>query len=384
MSTTPSTPAPTESGGRLRVGVVGLGWAGEQHLNAYAARDDVEVVGMAGLEADRLAALQEQHGFRIAVADWRELVASGEIDAVSVAVPTFLHAPISIGALDAGLHVLSEKPMARDAREADEMVAAARRAGRVLQVAFNYRHRGDISSLAEEVGELGRVYHARGSWMRRSGIPTLGSWFTNREMAGGGPLIDLGVHVLDALLWLSGEPKVVSASAVTHAELGPRGLGGSGGGKSGGGSAYEVEDLATALLRLEDGGSIALETSWATHRPDGDEFALTLYGTEGGAAIRVVDYAPETDVEIFAGPGGTAEVTGPDGVTDRVLPGRAGTGHQGVIDEFVAAVADPSSWARHDGAVAAERARVIEACYLSAQRGTEVALSELTTAKENR
>lgn len=361
--TTPSTPA------RLRVGVIGLGWAGQQHLEAYAARDDVDVVGIAGLEVDLREELAERFDVPLALADWAQLIAEGDLDAVSIALPTFLHAPVAIAALDAGVHVLSEKPMARDAAEAEEMVAAARRAERVLHVAFNQRHRGDIAVLRSQVekGALGRIYHARTWWLRRAGIPMLGSWFTNQQMAGGGPLIDLGVHVLDATLQLMGEPRVVAVSAVTHAELGPLGLGGGGTGKQAVGSAYEVEDLATVLLRLEGGGSISIEASWATHRPQGDELGITLYGTDGGADVTIVDYAPST-VRFFG--------TAPDGVGDLDLSPIEATGHVTVVDEFLAAVADPASWAEHDGSLGAERTRIIDAAYRSASTGAEVRLDD--------
>ncbi len=360
MSTTATRPP-------LRVGVIGLGWAGQQHLDAYAARDDVDVVGIAGLETDLRATLAEKYDVRIAVDDWRTLIDSGEIDAVSVAVPTFLHAPISIAALDAGLHVLTEKPMARDGAEADAMVDAARAAGRVLQVAFNQRHRGDLAAVRDTVdaGKLGRVYHARVSWLRRAGIPTLGSWFTNREMAGGGPLVDLGVHILDATLRIMGEPRVLTVSAVTHAELGTRGLGGSGSDKTGSGSAYEVEDLATVLMRLEGGGSLVLESSWATHRPQGDEIALTLYGTDGGADVSIVDYAVSTGRYFGLAPDGADDV--------EILPGDSG-GHVVVVDEFVSAIADPTTWADHDGSLGASRAHIIDAAYRSAALGAEIRL----------
>ncbi|WP_420111415.1 Gfo/Idh/MocA family protein [Pseudactinotalea sp.] len=353
----------------LRVGVVGVGWAGQQHLDRYLARPDVEIVGIAGMEAEVLAALAAEHDIPLAVPDWQTLLEQGELDAISVAVPTFLHAPIAIAALDAGVHVLSEKPMARTAEEANAMVAAARRAGRVLQVAFNQRHRGDLAALAEQVasGALGRVYHARASWLRRAGIPTLGSWFTNREMAGGGPLIDLGVHVLDATLRIMGEPRVLTVSAVTHSELGPRGLGGSGSDKQAVGSAYEVEDFATVLLRLEGGASITLESSWATHRPSGDEIALTLYGTDGGADVSVVDYAL-TPGRYFG--------TAPDGEADLELEPLQSGGHAQVVDEFLDAIADPASWAEHDGSLGASRTRIIDAAYRSAEAGTEVKLDD--------
>ena len=352
----------------LRAGVVGLGWAGQQHMAAYDALPGVELVAIAGMEDGPRAELGEQYGIDRLHRDWKDLVAEGDLDVVSVAVPTFLHAPIAVGALDAGIHVLSEKPIARTAAEAQTMVDAAHRAGRVLEVAFNHRRRGDIEALkaAVESGQIGRPYHARAIWLRRAGIPALGSWFTNREMAGGGPLIDIGVHVLDYALHLFGEPRVETVSAVTHAELGVRGRGGATASKQHVGSDYEVEDLASLLLRLEGGGSIVIETSWAAYRPAGDEFGITLYGTEGGADLRVVDYAPSGELTIFTGDGEQSE-----DITVTADPGR---GHLAVVETFLEHVADPANWSNWDGSLALDRARVIDAAYESARIGAEVRL----------
>ena len=173
----------------LRVGVVGIGWAGQQHLMAYNGLDGVRIVALAGMEQDLRDSLQAEYSIPNAFADWKDMLEHGGLDAISVAVPTFLHAPIAIAALERGIHVLSEKPIARNAVEGQAMVDAARKAGRVLDVAFNHRRRGDIKALKGVIddGGLGRPYYAKASWLRRSGIPTLGSWFTNPELAGGGP-----------------------------------------------------------------------------------------------------------------------------------------------------------------------------------------------------
>ncbi|XHM09198.1 Gfo/Idh/MocA family oxidoreductase [Leifsonia sp. T36S-04] len=356
----------------LRAGVVGLGWAGQQHMAAYDALPGVELVAIAGMEDGPRAELGEQYGLERLYRDWKDLVADGDLDVVSVAVPTFLHAPIAVGALDAGIHVLSEKPIARTADEAQTMVDAAHRSGRVLEVAFNHRRRGDIEALkaAIDAGQIGRPYHARATWLRRAGIPALGSWFTNREMAGGGPLIDIGVHVLDYALHLFGEPKVEAVSAVTHAELGIRGRGGAAASKQNVGSDYEVEDLASLLLRLEGGGSIVIETSWAAYRPAGDEFGITLYGTEGGADLRVVDYAPSGELTIFTGEGEQSE--------DISVTADPGRGHLAVVETFLEHVGDPANWSNWDGALALDRARVIDAAYESARIGAEVRLFPAT------
>ncbi|BCW64544.1 Gfo/Idh/MocA family oxidoreductase [Arthrobacter sp. StoSoilB22] len=356
----------------LKVGVVGIGWAGQQHLKAYSNIDGVEIVAVAGMEADLLAQLKEEYSIPHAFARWEDMIELEGLDAVSVAVPTFLHAPIAIASLGRGLHVLSEKPLARNAVEGQQMVDAARKAGRVLDVAFNHRRRGDIQALKEviDAGTLGRPYYAKASWLRRQGIPMLGSWFTNPKLAGGGPLADIGVHVLDYSLHLLGEPKVLAVSASTHSELGPRGLGGNARYTASNSShKFEVEDFASAFLRLEGGGTLILEAGWATYRDERDLMDFTVYGTDGGADLRSVGASenPVADVHVFT------EKDGENADFEVVAePGRA---HQAVVDDFIAAVRGGETvWGSHDGSLALSRALVLDACYKSALEQREVVL----------
>ncbi|MGO4432214.1 Gfo/Idh/MocA family protein [Paenarthrobacter sp. RAF9] len=356
----------------LKVGVVGIGWAGQQHLKAYSNIDGIEIVAVAGMEADLLAQLKEEYSIPHAFARWEDMIELEGLDAVSVAVPTFLHAPIAIASLERGLHVLSEKPLARNAVEGQQMVDAARKAGRVLDVAFNHRRRGDIQALKEviDAGTLGRPYYAKASWLRRQGIPMLGSWFTNPELAGGGPLADIGVHVLDYSLHLLGEPKVLAVSASTHSELGPRGLGGNSRYTASNSShKFEVEDFASAFIRLEGGGTLVLEAGWATYRDERDLMDFTVYGTDGGADLRSVGASenPVADVHVFT------EKDGENADFEVVAePGRA---HQAVVDDFIAAVRGGETvWGSHDGSLALSRALVLDACYKSALEQREVVL----------
>lgn len=373
QSPDPQAPAETKTTAPdLRVGVVGIGWAGQQHLKAYSALDGVSIVSVAGMEQDLRDSLQAEYAIPNAFAGWEDMLEHGGLDAVSVAVPTFLHAPIAIAALERGLHVLSEKPIARNAAEGQAMVDAARKAGRVLDVAFNHRRRGDIRALKDVIdgGGLGRPYYAKASWLRRAGIPTLGSWFTNPELAGGGPLADIGVHVLDFALYLLGEPKVVAVSAATHAELGPQGRGGGSRFSAQATShAFDVEDFATALLRLEGGATLLVEASWAAYRETDDQLDFTVYGTDGGAELRVhgAPFPPVGRLRVFADKDGeSADYLPP------VLPGRA---HDAVVEDFVTAVRGGDNvWANHDGSVALYRAQVIDACYQSAREQREVRL----------
>lgn len=357
---------------QLRVGVVGIGWAGQQHLEAYSRIPGVRVVALAAMEAEPLAKLQAEYDVPATYARWEDMLDAGGLDAISVAVPTFLHAPITVAALERGLHVLSEKPLAKDAVEGQAMVDAARRAGRVLDVAFNHRRRGDIGALKTVIdsGEIGRPYYAKAAWLRRKGIPTLGSWFTNPALAGGGPLVDIGVHVLDYSLHLLGEPTVVSVSATTHSELGPRGLGGNGSYRATSTEhRFEVEDFSSAFLRLEGGGALLIEAGWASYRNPDDEINFLVYGTDGGAELRVAgDPMPEAGhLTVYKDTGEAsadyAPVIGPNGM------------HQQVVEDFVSAVCSgPEEWARHDGSVALGRARIIDAAYRSARENREVQL----------
>ncbi len=356
----------------LRVGVVGLGWAGQQHLAAYHSHPDTEIVALAGLEDGPRAKLARKYGIEHAVAEWKDLLTVEDLEAVSVCVPTFLHAPIAIAALKRGLHVLSEKPIALNAPEAERMVRAARKADRVLDVAFNHRQRGDIQKLKALIddGRLGRPYYAKAWWLRRTGIPTIGSWFTRAELAGGGPLVDIGVHLLDYSLFLLGDPEVVAVSASTYDLLATAGFGSNleaakSGAADGDAPHFDVEDLASVFMRLADGGTLLVEASWAAHRRDGDEFGITLYGTDGGAQLIVDRYAPKGDLQLFTDDHGEGLAT--------TVPVKRGRGHRAVIEQFVDKVRG-GDWRRYDGSGAAGLARVVDACYLSAAEQREVRL----------
>jgi predicted dehydrogenase len=356
----------------LRVGVIGVGWAGQQHLDAYDALPGVEIAALAGLEDTVRQELAAEYGIERQVPRWEDLLEQPGLDAVSVCVPTFLHAPITVAAFERGLHVLCEKPIARTVAEAQAMVDAARRAGRVLDIAFNHRRRGDIQTLKGVVdsGRLGHPYYAKAWWLRRSGIPTLGSWFTNSELAGGGPLLDIGIHVLDYSLFLLGHPEVTAVSASTYDLLGTAGWGSDeDSGKTGNGDAsvFDVEDLATVFMRLRDGGTLTVEASWAAHRSAVDEFGITLYGTEGGAELIVRAMEPSGSLRIFSDDAGVPAET--------KLTAPPGLGHRTVVREFVEKVRS-GDWQDADGSGAAQLAHVVEECYRSAREQREVRLVE--------
>lgn len=355
----------------LRVGVVGLGYAGEQHLKNFARIPGVEAVGLAGLEEERLRALGERYGVGTLYKSWEELVARDDLDIVSIGAPNHLHAPIAVAALEGGRHVLCEKPLARTGAEAAEIVQAARAADRAVHIAFTQRERGDVQALKRHIeeGNLGRIYHAKATWMRRNGIPGMGGWFTSKEMAGGGPLIDLGVHMVDMALYLMGNPEVESVSCATYAELGPRGRGGRADfGLMQGDSPYEVEDLATAFIRLSGGATLNLEAGWAAYRESSDDFGVTLYGTDGGAEMKVRNYGTKDTVRIYTDVAGVPAVVVPE-----IEPRE---GHHAVVRRFVETIRN-GTWEGQHGEDGLDRALIIDACYASALEGREISLREV-------
>lgn len=352
----------------LRVGVIGLG-AGSVHARAYSGHPQAELVALAGQEAERLAHLGAELEVPRLVTDWQQVVAMEDIDAVSIATPNALHHPIAIAALDSGKHVFCEKPLAVSTHQAREMVTAAQRNNRVLDVAFNHRRRADVqwAKTYVDTGALGRIYHVRAAWRRRAGIPGLTSWFTSKELAGGGALIDLGPHVLDSVLYLLGEPKVIAVSAVMHGDLGAAGYGAmEGAASTGNSSSFSVEDLAVALVRLEGGASIALEISWAGHAADDEDIAIELLGVDAGLRLFVPRYAGRNTLSVYKDSGGAHTVEYPD----VVVPGGE---HALVIGDFIAAVLS-GDWSAHTGLTAQRRTEVLEACYESATRRQEVTL----------
>lgn len=352
----------------LQIGVIGAG-VGVLHVAAYQHIPGVKVIALAGQDDDRVQRVALEHNIAQTFHDYQDLLKLPQIDAVSICVPNALHAPIAIAALEAGKHVLVEKPLARTTAEGQAMVAAAEKSGRILMTCFDKRFRGDSLWLKRyvESGALGTIYYAKAYWMRRAGIPRPGSWFVSKEQAGGGPLIDLGVHMLDLALHLLGEPQPLTVSASTYAEFGPRGQKGWMMRETASDTRhpYEVEDLATAFIRLDGGVTLLLEASWATHSSAGDDFGVVLYGTEGGAEMSSQFYTHEKTVRLFSDVNGV-----PVDATPRIPKA---DGHQGMIEQFVAAVRGTGA-ARPSGADGLRRTAVIDAAYTSAASGHEVKL----------
>ncbi|MFF2885382.1 Gfo/Idh/MocA family protein [Paenibacillus sp. NPDC057967] len=272
----------------LRIGMIGAGGIGGVHIETFAKVEGAEVAAVADTSLPMSQQRAGQYGIATIHADPWALLADENVDAVVIAVPNQFHAPYAIEALKQGKHVLLEKPMAIDSAAARSIVEEAEQSGKVLMMAHQMRWKGLSRAVKEIVdrGELGRIYHAKTGWLRKKGIPGWGSWFTRKELAGGGPLIDIGVHMLDLSLYLMGNPQPQSVYGSTYAEFGPNREGIGSWGTPDWNGYFNVEDFASALIKLENGATLSLEVSWAAHAAGlPEEPFLYLMGTKGGISI---------------------------------------------------------------------------------------------------
>jgi len=330
----------------LKVGVVGLGM-GRWHLQNYSKLKNVEIAALCDVDESRLKPAAEEFKVKRTYTDYRKMAQDKDLDAVSIAVPNFLHLPITLEFLEAGKDVLVEKPMARTAEEAEKMVRKAKETKRLLMVNMNHRWLPHFSALKKMAVEkkFGEIYYIRSRWLRNSTFSEEMKktvWFANKEKSGGGTLLDLGVHILDLGLWVMDDFQPVSVSATVQRKF-----------------YREVDDFASALIRFKDDKVLQLETSWETHR--GDEFAMTVLGTKAGAetlpSLRV--YTKESGVPCettFRLPESSAESSSishfVECVTKKKSPEPAGaSGEKGML-----------------------LVRILKAIYQSAETGKEVRL----------
>ena len=273
---------------KLRIGIIGVGNIAESHIGGYKANPNVEIVAFCDINADRLKEKGEKHGVTHLYTSVEEMVKSEQLDAVSVCTWNCAHAKCSIAALNAGLNVLCEKPMAMNAQEAQEMMAAAEKNGKLLMVGFVRRYGNDMDVLQDFIraGYFGELYYAKANYIRRNGNP--GGWFGDKSRSGGGPLIDLGVHVIDFVRYALGNPKPVSVYGATFHKLGNRPhikkAAGYSASDTSSNDICDVEDLATALIRFDNGAVLNVETSFALN-VDNNRGTIELFGEKAGAKI---------------------------------------------------------------------------------------------------
>ncbi len=269
----------------LRVGLIGAGQISYRHAAEINELSHAEVIAAADPNRERLEALGEEHRIARLYEKAEDLIADADLDAVSIAAPNAFHAPYALAALDAGKHVMLEKPFAMNYGEAQKVAERAEMTGKVLTVGMNQRFVPAVQTMKARIaeGDAGEIYHGKAFWLRRSGIPRLGTWFSQKELAGGGVLFDIGVHLLDLCLYLMDNFEPETVSGATYSKFGNRGLGEGGWGMSDRGEqVFDVDDFATAMIRLKGGATVTLDVSWAMHIDRPSRQNVELFGTEAG------------------------------------------------------------------------------------------------------
>lgn len=271
---------------KIKVGIIGTGSISNLHMAGYKNLENVEVIAACDINGKRAEEYAKKYGIEHVFTDYNEMLKLKELDAVSVCTWNNGHAPASIAALRAGKNVLCEKPLAMNLEEAKQMEQAAKESGKLLMVGF-VRRFGKNTKIMEDFineGYLGDVYYAKTSCIRRYGNPM--GWFSDKKRSGGGPLIDLGVHMIDLVRFLMGKPKTISVMGATFNKIGPRNNI----------KAFDrynpvdmdyycdVEDMAVAMIRFENGAVLNVETSFSQHIKE-DQLTLELYGTKSGAMM---------------------------------------------------------------------------------------------------
>jgi len=343
---------------QVRIGLIGAGGiANGAHIPGYKALgSEVAIVACADVNRATAERTAREHGIPGVYVDYNEMLRKEHLDGVSVCTPNKFHAPAVLAALAAGCHVLCEKPPAIAADEARAMESAALKAGKVLTFGFMFRFSPEVSAAKRfaDAGALGEIYTGRVTAVRRRGIPGWGV-FTSKELQGGGPLIDIGVHMLDSALYVMGYPEPETVTGVTHTKLGDKEPGVAPWGPWNY-TNYTVEDVCNALIRFKNGAALLLETSFIANIEPMEEMNVRLSGTKAG-----VKFFP---FSVFREENGTIV-----NETSAWQPG--GNSHSKEVAHFVRCIrgeAAPVS----TPAEAVKIQRIIEAIYKSAAAGRSV------------
>ena len=354
--------------GKLRIGCVGIGGMGNMHLRGYAGDDRVQVVAICDILESRMTEGKANHHLGDEVhcyTDFKEMIEKENLDVVDIATPNDFHSVIAVYALEHGCHVFCEKPDAVSVEEALKMKAASEKSGKVLMIMRNNRYYGH-SVFAKnyiESGKMGEIYCGRCGWIRRRGIPGRGGWFTTKAKSGGGPLIDLGVHMIDLAIWLMGNPTPVAVSGATyrkfadneaqsdsvHAKFGSKQENGT----------FDVEDLAMGMIRFDNGAVLQLEFSWASNIDHETRF-VELRGTKSG-----LTWEGDSGVKFFSEEQGQLTDLGPHC--------QAGDGHVANMRHFVDVVVNHVK-PDFEPIQGINMIKILQALYKSAETGKEVQL----------
>jgi predicted dehydrogenase len=351
-----------------KIGIIGTGGISASHIESYLQNPGVELAAFCDINEDRLNTMGDKYGIQKRFTDANKMLAQvPELEAVSVCTWNSAHAPMTIAALNAGKHVFCEKPMATSAAAAREMLAAAEKNKKLLMIGFVRRFGRDCTVLKDFIDHdyLGEIYYAKATYFRRHGSP--GGWFGDKSRSGGGPLIDLGVHVIDLSRYLMGNHKPVSVYGATFQKLFNRPNVKAAKGYVASSAVDEkkdicdVEDLASAMIRFDNGAVLQIEASFSLNIKS-DEGQLQFFGTKGGAKL-----SPE--LEMYT------EIN--DYLADVNLASPTALSFDGLfqaeIDHFVDCVRNGTT-CRAPAADGVELMRILDGIYESARTGHEVIL----------
>lgn len=351
-----------------RVAIIGAGKIVQVgHIPNFQNVPNVSVEALCDVNEERVKALAKEKGISGTFTDYKTMLQKVKPDITVIATPNIFHKPMAMEALSVGSHVLCEKPLALTHADAKEMMDLAVSKGLTLNVGSHYRWSDAVraAKLQADGGFFGEIYAVRTIWHRRSGIPGFGSWFTRKELAGGGSLLDIGIHALDRALFIMGYPKPVTVSGVTYSKLGTQGTGLGGWGadilKPGANAQFDVDDLSWSLVRFDNGATIMLQVSWAVNNKD--QFLTEVYGTQGGAIV-----GDQDKLELYT------RINGQQSDVQVTVPRSGVSSYQPLVNNLL----------RHlDGDPTAEvitphqaltSVKIIEGVFRSAQEGREVVL----------
>lgn len=270
-------------GKKLRVAFIGCGGISQTHQQALKEFPDVEIVAGVDIVKERLDHVQKAWGVDAVYTDWKKMLKEVKPDAVSVCTPNGVHFQPTIDALNAGAHVIVEKPMALDPAQCQKMIDTAKKANKKLVVGFQYRYHPNSEYLvrAREDGRFGNIMFVKCQALRRRGIPNWGV-FGQKELQGGGPLIDIGVHCIEMAHFVMGSPKPVAATGNVWTYLGNKPSNVTSMWPNWDHKTYTVEDLAVGQIRFENGALLQIEAMFAGHI-EKDVWNFNLVGDKGGA-----------------------------------------------------------------------------------------------------
>ena len=349
---------------KMKCAMIGCGTIGNTHAEGYAASPYGELACVVDLVRSKAEAVAAKFHVPRAMTNYQAMLKDPAIEAVSVCLPNYLHAPVTIACLKAGKHVLCEKPVALTATQAKAMQAAAHRYRRLLAIGVVNRFNDNVNAIRDMIQrqELGPVYHVHTVFTAHRSIPGLGGWFTTKSKAGGGVMIDWGVHFIDLILYCLNFPAPVSVSGAAYAKLGRNlrdyAYTSMWAGPPNYDGVCDVEEYVSGLIRTK-GPNIAFEGAWAQNIGKGEMY-IDFLGEKGGVRLQ---YGGAFTVYTFR-----------DGALYEIHPSlRVGSMFQSEIDSFLQCAATGRKSPAHIDSVIGTQ-RVLDAFYLSAKKNREVAV----------